>query len=178
MQQTDRFDYAEGDGFHALELAYKGKRLGMLILLPDKDDGLAALEKKLSAGLLGGLTFKNEEVDVKLPRFTMTSAFRLDQPLKALGMATAFDHDKADFSGVNGKQASEAALDITAVLHQAFVEVNEKGTEAAAAAAVVLQAGNGHVPKPFTADHPFIFAIRDRETKSILFLGRVVNPKG
>ena len=134
---------------------------------------------KLSAGLLGGLTFKNEEVDVKLPRFTMTSAFRLDQPLKSLGMATAFDCDKADFSGVNGvKQPDQEALYIAAVLHKAFVEVNEKGTEAAAATAVKVEAKNGHEPKPFLADHPFLFAIRDRETKIILFLGRVVNPKG
>ena len=118
-----------------------------------------------------------------LPRFKMTSMFRLEKVLAAMGMADAFSPRKADFSGMTGKRAIEYGLYITSVIHKAFVEVNEKGTEAAAVTAVVMAAPtSAPVTVPFTptfkADRPFLFLIRDRVTGSILFLGRVTNPKG
>jgi serpin B len=152
----------------------------MLILLPNQDDGLDRLDRleaQLCAELLGGMKLENQEVRVSLPRFTLNCEARLDEALKAQGMAAAFDKDKADFSGINGvRQPDPESLHIAAVLHRSFVEVNEKGTEAAAAAAVHLEAKNGHTPPIFTADHPFVFAIRDRQTGAVLFLGRVANP--
>jgi serpin B len=94
-------------------------------------------------------------------------------------MSAAFDQDKADFSGINGvAQPSEEALHVAAVLHKAFVEVNEKGTEAAATTVMHWAKANGHTPPTFTVDHPFIFAIRDRSSGAILFLGRVADPRG
>ena len=164
-------------GFHAdpevqlLELPYQGDRLAMVVLLPRQANGLAALEQGLTApklrAWLGNLG--KGEVDVWLPKFKTTATFRLDQELKALGMVQAFGAG-ADFSGMFGKRGPS----ISAVVHKAFVEVNEAGTEAAAASGVVFRAS---LPLTFRADHPFLFLIRDRNTGSILFLGRVTNPK-
>jgi serpin B len=176
MKLHTHFEYAQGDDFQAVELPYRGGRLVMLVLLPDRDDGLSELEKRLTAEMLAGLKLARTDPVVQLPRFALTCDFRLDAQLKALGMIDAFAPGKADFSGIDGvKPPSADPLFIAAALHKAFVEVNEKGTEAAAATAI-LEAGNGHAPPAFTADHPFLFLIRDRETGAILFLGRVTNP--
>jgi serpin B len=113
-------------------------------------------------------------VEVFLPRFKVEAAFRLDDALKALGMVDAFDDLRANFAGLDGK----AWLVISAVLHKAFVEVNEEGTEAAAATAVVMALRAVARPEPiFRADHPFLFLIRENSTGSVLFLGRVVDPR-
>ncbi|HOX08942.1 MAG TPA: serpin family protein [Planctomycetota bacterium] len=176
MKLHTHFEYAKGDDFQAVELPYRGARLAMLVLLPDRDDGLAELEKRLTPELLAGLKLARTDPVVQLPRFALTCDFRLDEQLRALGMADAFAAGKADFSGLDGvKPPSPGALFIAAVLHKAFVEVNEKGTEAGAATAVLV-AKNGHAPPAFTADHPFLFLVRDRETGTILFLGRVTDP--
>jgi serpin B len=175
MAQTNWFPFGAGGGFKAVELPYEGKRLAMLILLPDKDDGLPALEKKLSVKLLEGLKLENHEVALSLPRFTLATECRLDSALKSLGMVAAFDAQKADLSGLDGETAPGKRLFLAAAVHKAFVEVNEKGTEAAGATGGWLLAA-GEEPKPFIADHPFLFLIRDRETGCILFIGRVTNP--
>ena len=149
------------------------------MLLPDSIDGLPALEEKLNQKNLTRWlgTLRNQKVDVFLPRFQLTSQFSLNHALEEMGMPLAFDQDHADFSGMS----TEDKLHISAVVHKAFVDVNEQGTEAAAATGVVMAIRAAMVPRPpavFRADHPFLFLIVDNRSKSILFLGRVVNPQG
>ena len=172
MQQVRRFPFAQTDELDLLEMPYAGDRLSMVLLLPKKLGGLAALEDSLRREnlerWLGRL--RQQPVRVSLPRFQLDARFDLSGTLAALGMPDAFSGRKADFSGMTGRRD----LWIDAVIHQARVEVNEEGTEADAATAVVIKKGPP-VPE-FTADHPFLFLIRDRQTGSILFLGRVVNP--
>jgi serpin B len=174
MHQSARFKYLESDGVQALELPYAGKELSMVVLLPKKADGLAEMEKTLSAekvsGWLGKL--REQEVVVALPKFKTTCEYSLREPLEALGMRKAFG-PTADFSGMNGKKDD---LFISAVVHKAFVDVNEQGTEAAAATGVVVGRKAVQVRAEFRADHPFVFLIRDTRNDSVLFLGRVSNP--
>jgi serpin B len=178
MQQTGGFQYAETVDAQLLELPYLGGHLAMVILLPKQVDGLPNLEKKLTANdvqqWLSGLAHAHE-VEVYLPKFTFTSPMGLKDVLSSLGMPRAFS-DQADFSGL----ATEKAQKLYDVIHQAFVDVNEEGTEAAAVTGHV----GGNAPGPvfqtvvFRADHPFLFLIQDKRTGAILFLGRVVNPNG
>ena len=172
MHRTGRLGYAERDGFQALELPYKGDALAMLVLLPRTTDGLAVLEGTLS---LDGLDMRERRlVRVSFPRFRLEGGFALQEVLAAMGMPDAFRRE-ADFSGMTGRREPF----ISAVLHKAYVDVNEQGTEAAAATGVVMRPTAAPVDRPveFRADHPFLFLIRDRRTGSILFLGRVANPK-
>ena len=167
------------EGFKALEMPYKGKDLSMVVFLPDAVEGLAALEAKLSsenlAAWLGRLDErKPSKIDVGFPKFKVTSEFLLNEVLEAMGMPDAFDERKADFSGMR-ETARREGLYIQAVVHKAFVKVNEEGTEAAAATAVVM--GLRGLPPSFVADRPFLFLIRDNRTGAVLFLGRVANPK-
>jgi serpin B len=174
MNQTREMRYARRDGLQILELPYAGDDLSMVVLLPDENDGLDELHAALTAGRLEKWTddLWEMEVNVFLPKFKTTSAFNLNDELRIMGMPDAFDNT-ADFSGMNGTKW----LVIAAVLHKAFVDVNEEGTEAAAATAVVMRAKSMPAPPVvFRADHPFLFLIRDNVTRSILFLGRVVNP--
>jgi serpin B len=174
MNQTGHFPYWEDDGTQVLELPYKGKNLSMVVLLPGKLDGLADLEKTLTADRLGGWLQKlhEQKVVVGFPRFRTTFRSNLGSTLGKLGMKQAFT-SAADFSGM-----TEEKVSISEVIHQAFVEVNEEGTEAAAATAVVSNApGPVEQVAVFRADHPFIFLIRDRQSGSILFLGRLTSPK-
>ncbi|NQT51969.1 serpin family protein [bacterium] len=178
MYQRQKFGYAESRDAQALEMPYVGEDLSMIVLLPRKADGLAALEASLSADTLNGWLGRMRHprtVRVYLPRFKMTSAFRLGQQLKVMGMPDAFNARKADFSGMDGR---EDHLYIAAVIHKAFVEVNEEGTEAAAATAVVMKARSARIPRDpvFRADRPFLFLIRHKPTGSILFMGRVADP--
>ena len=183
MNQTRRFGYMETPAFQALSMPYAGYELSMAVFLPRKHDGLAAFEKSLTAEKLSGWLRQVRafrKVRVYLPKFKMTSQFGLGEVLAGMGMPDAFSPADADFSGMNGKKGIPYGLFISAVIHKAFVDVNEKGTEAAAATAVVM-AGSG-VPRPtpivdFRADHPFLFMIQHRRTGSILFMGRVANPK-
>jgi serine protease inhibitor len=176
MHRTADFKYAEAEDFQALELPYKGGDLSMTIFLPKETDGLAALEQSLTAEKLATWlsTLEEQEVIVALPKFRMTSEFSLAEVLKSMGMTDAFDVKEADLSGMTGKKD----LFITAVLHKAFVEVNEEGTEAAAATGVVVALKSAPPSQPvFRADHPFLFLIRDLRSNSILFLGRVMDPR-
>lgn len=177
MNRTGRYRYAESETLQVLELPYAGDDLSMVILLPRRADGLSDLEQELTPENLRGWLrrLRPRRVQVFLPRFTLTSGFRLDEALRTLGMTEAFTSGRADFSGMNGLRD----LYISAVLHKAFVEVNEEGTEAAAATAVVVaRTAVPSRPVVFRADHPFIFLIRERRSGSILFLGRLLDPKG
>jgi len=175
MHKTAHFGYLAGKGFQALELPYKGEALSMVVFLPEKADGLSAFERSLTPANLDGWlkSLRKREVSVYLPRFKTTVRFELRPTLARMGMPLAFSN-AADFSGMDGTHD----LFISNVIHKAFVDVNEEGTEAAAATAVVMALkGISEPPPVFRADHPFVFLIRDRKSGSILFLGRVVNPK-
>jgi RNA polymerase sigma factor (sigma-70 family) len=177
MNAMATFPYLDGGTFDMLELPYKERDLSMLILLPKKVDGLAEFEKSLTADKLGEWHSKlrASKVQLSLPKFKMTSEFELAEQLQAMGMTLAFDSRRADFSGMNG---GSEPLSISAVVHKTFVDVNEEGTEAAGATAVVM-GFTGAPPRKeveFRADHPFVFLVRDNRSGSILFLGRVVDP--
>ena len=177
MYQKHRFGYMETGEFQALEMPYRFRDLSMVVLLPRKADGLASLEKNLTAGNLAAWLGKirHEEVKVTFPRFEFASRFSLKKALAALGMTDAFSPD-ADFSGM----ATIEKLFISDVIHKAYVAVDEQGTEAAAATGGMFLGAAMPVkepePKVFKADHPFLFLIRHRATGAMLFLGRVVNP--
>jgi serpin B len=179
MHQTDGFKYAAVDDLQILELPYgKDRQVSMVVLLPKMVDGLAQIEKKLTSEnlqtWLAGL--RKQEVRVFLPRFKMTSQFQLKSVLQSMGMTLAFTPGEADFSGIS----TEEELFISAVIHKAFVDVNEEGTEAAAATGVLIaptSAPSRQEPVVFRADHPFVFLIRDNRSGSVLFLGRLMNPQ-
>jgi len=177
MRQTDYFGYAETDALQMIEMPYLGGALSMVVLLPKERYGLQDIEGTLSIehldqwlGALG-----RRDVRVFLPRFRVEDQFDLTGALKALGMTDAFGAT-ADFSAM-----AAGPVFISAVIHKAFVDTDEKGTEAAAATAVMMvgSAMPGLAPRPpvFRADHPFVFLIRDVRSDSILFMGRVVNPE-
>jgi serpin B len=181
MHAVDGYRLAKADGVAMLELPYKGDA-AMYIILPDKLDGLPAVEKSLDAGKLatwiGALA--NQRVAVALPRFTIDprEPTELSARLKALGMKDAFDSKRADFTGIASPPNPADQLVISAVFHKAFVKVDEKGTEAAAATAVVM-APKGAAPAApieFKANHPFLFVIADTRTGLVLFIGRVSDP--
>ena len=179
MFQKGHFGYAVGNGFQVLEIPYVGNRLGMVIFLPDAKDGLAAFEKEMTGPGLSkmiGQLKPIKEIQLFLPKVIFSWGGAMKEHLQALGMKVPFE-DNADFSGMTGKPD----LKIDQVYHQAFVEVNEAGTEAAAATAVVMSEKGISMdfdkPKVFKADHPFLFLIRERETGTVLFLGRVTDPR-
>jgi len=173
MKQTESFGYTEGEGYQAVELLYDGGELSMVILLPEAGN-FEAFEEGLQAqqvsDVISGL--QPTEVALTMPKFEFDSEFSLKDTLAGMGMPIAFSSD-ADFSGMTGNPE----LFISDVVHKAFVAVDEAGTEAAAATAVIMKLTA--VPEPpveVTMDRPFIFLIRDIETGAILFVGRVMNP--
>jgi serpin B len=169
--------YLDGGTFQAVEIPYKNRELAMVVLLPRERNGLSTLEASLTAGNLQQwqTQMAPARVNLSLPRFQMTQAFELGKTLAGMGMGEAFGGG-ADFSGMTGKRD----LAISDVVHKAFVDVNEAGTEAAAATAVGMRAlamrQPMEPPVEFRADHPFVFLIRENRSRSILFLGRVVEP--
>jgi serpin B len=181
MHDTDHYDYAEHESLQVLRLPYAGRELSMIVLLPTARDGLSAIEADLSEETLATWLkpLRGARVEVAIPKFEFTSEFRLEKILPAMGMRDAFDVTDADFSGMSSR--GERELFISACLHKAFVAVDEEGTEAAAATAVVMNirsAPDPGKPKVFRADHPFLFLIRHEPTGAIIFMGRVVNPEG
>jgi serpin B len=178
MHRAGGYNYAEDDAAQILELPYAKNEISMVIVLPRKVDGLPQLEKAMDAKWLSEAANrlqKRDKVQVALPRFKMSAEFELSKILARLGMPLAFNAAKADFSGMS----SEERLVIDQVIHKAFVDVNEEGTEAAAATAVTMRAMSVRQPAPpviFRADHPFVFFIRDTRTGAILFMGKVLNP--
>jgi serpin B len=177
MNQKARFGYAEADTLQALEIPYAGHGLSMVVLLPKEAAGIGALERSLTAENLAKWlgAIHEREVIVSLPKFKMTSKVSLKNVLQSMGMAAAFSDD-ANFSGMTGRRD----LFLSAVIHQAYVDVNEEGTEAAAATGAVMTLTSMRPDRTpvFRADHPFLFLIRDSQSGSILFLGRTMNPKG
>lgn len=174
MSKEARFPFVEKETFKAISLPYKGGDIVMLALLPNDVDGLAALEQSLDTSLLETVQseLSSKKVDVLFPKFKLETSFQLGKTLSQMGMPAAFG------SGANLTGISEAeGLEISEVVHKAFVEVDEKGTEAAAATAVGVRATSAMLQKPeFHADHPFMFLLIDQRTNSVLFLGRMVNP--
>ena len=177
MQRTDKdakFNYVETDNLQVLEMPYEGDKLSMIILLP-KNDSLSSLESSLSLEKINDWRSKLREqrVDVFMPKFTFDTKYFMNETLAKMGMPTAFTYD-ADLSGMDGTQN----LFIQKVIHQAFVDVNEEGTEAAAATGVSVGFKSAMPQQSiiFRADHPFIFVIQDKENGNILFFGRVSNP--
>jgi serpin B len=174
MYNSGNYYYLKGPSFQALLLHYEKNEVSMLILLPDDVDGLPALERSLTAANLdkwiASLRYA-EEVIVSLPRFNITQQFELNSTLAKLGMKAAFDTDTADFSGIT----DDKSLVISTAIHKAYIDVDENGTVAAAATAVVMGVG-AMPPTIFTADHPFLFLIRENASGAILFMGRVTNP--
>jgi len=173
MKQTEAFGYTEGEGYQAVELQYDGNELSMVILLPEAgqfqtfEEGLQAQQVR---DIISGL--QDTQVALTMPKFEFDSEFSLKDTLAEMGMPIAFS-SSADFSGMTGTPD----LCISEVLHKAFVSVDEAGTEAAAATAVIVgETAMPGQPVEVTVDHPFIFLIRDIETGAILFVGRVMNP--
>ena len=158
-----------------LELPYDGKDLSMLAVLPWEDDGLASVESQLTEDVLDfwDSDLEEEKVNIQFPRFKLEDQFSLSTSLASMGMSDPFVRGKANFEGISG----DKSLFISEVLHKAFVEFNEEGTEAAAATAVRIATRSlGSRPFWLNFDHPFMFLIRDRRTEAVLFMGRVVDP--
>ena len=176
MHLKEKFKYCSDEKLQALELPYKGDQMSMLVLLPKDANGLKEIENTLTAELLDTIVSKmwDRKVNIYLPRFKMTwGTSSLKKTLIALGMSDAFELGKADFSGITGQDG----LYISDVFHKAFVEVNEKGTEAAASTFLAVEKSSKSSVPVFRADHPFVFLIRDNRSGSILFIGRLTNPK-
>ena len=178
MHRDGKLNYFNGGTFQALEIPYKGAELSMIVLLPNDADGLPALERSLTPLTLQqwlGQLQPASKVILTLPRFKMTQQFELNSALAALGMKHAFQKNAADFSAMNGKRD----LWISTAIHKAYVDVNEEGTEAAAATSTVMRSlslSREQQPVVFRADHPFLFLIRDNRSGCILFMGRVEDP--
>ena len=160
MHKTFFVHYLGNDDFQLAQLPYKDNELSMVIILPKKMDGLSAVEKKLSTKMLEQALAKAEvtNMHISLPKFKMTEEFNLGDDLTAMGMKQAFMAGVADFTGMQANVSRGNSLHISRVIHKAFVDVNEEGTEAAVATAVVMRAGSApRTPIPFKADHPFMF---------------------
>jgi serpin B len=173
MHTGGSYDYAEGDGWQAVQLPYAGNGLAMLVIVPED---LLAFEKTLDRERLESITgaLASQDVSVALPKFGAETSVELGEILKAAGMPTAFQDGAADFSGIT----TADRLVIGAVIHLANIDVDEKGTEAAAATAVEMPAAAAPAePKAFKADRPFVYALRDLESGAIVFMGRVTEPE-
>jgi serpin B len=178
MQQTGEFRFFadEGKGVKLLEMPYRGSQISMVVLLPTRADGLEQLEKQLDVASLENWLKQlgqARSVAVALPKFRMSQRMELVDQLQKMGMTALFRPGEADLSDMTGDQS----LFVGKLVHEALVEVNEEGTEAAAATGVAVRAAAEPQRDVFRADHPFLFLIRDTRSRSILFLGRVSNPK-
>ncbi len=175
MAQEAAFRYAKDDGWQAVELPYAHDQLAMLLVVPDQGR-FAEVEARLGSGLLdraAGALADAGEVDLTMPKFKFRTQASLPAALKALGMSKAFDPLAADFSGMT----TQEPLYISDVIHEAYIAVDEEGTEAAAATAVVMRTASAPAQTvQLTIDRPFLFALRDLDTGAVLFLGRVTDP--
>jgi len=176
MHREGEYRIYEDSDLQMLDLPYKGKELSMLVLLPRKAAGLGDMEKNLTADRLDEFC-KNlrtaTDVNVTLPKFKIELNLPLTKMLQDMGMKEPFDMGKANFTGMAD---AKERLAISEVLHKAFVDVNEEGTEAAAATGVLIRPLARRVTPTFLADHPFVFVIRDNRSGSVLFMGRVADP--
>ena len=178
MNNKAHFPYAETAELQALALPYGGDRFSLVVVLPKPESSLAAVEKSLPSGTVQATlkTLASREVDVFLPRFKSTKSLDLEDSLSAQGIKRAFS-DQADFSGLT---SHPVGLKISKVIQKALVEVNEEGTEAAAATGVIMMPRSAikrpTTPVVFRADRPFLYFIKDNASDTILFLGRLTNP--
>jgi len=177
MNQQERYNYYEDSKIQAIEIPYKDNKASMVIFLPKKNKWMVEFEKSFDPKYYQNIiaALQSQEVRLSFPKFKTTYKIFLRTTLAQMGMPLAFSSN-ADFSGMTGKRD----LCISEVIHQAFINVDEKGTEAAAATAVVMKMTAVRFPpepKTFNADHPFIFLIKDNSTGSILFMGKIMNPK-
>ncbi|MEN8210057.1 MAG: serpin family protein, partial [Candidatus Fermentibacteria bacterium] len=172
MNQSEHFPMVRGDNYMAVELPYSNRRTSMLVIVPD-DGCFFELEDRLENDFIADITRSLMDTNLRLsmPKFETVSTFRLEDILSDMGMVSAFGMS-ADFSGMDGT----LSLYIANVVHKAFVSVDETGTEAAAATAVGMQKLNGEPSIEFNINRPFIYLIRDRDTGTTLFIGRVLNP--
>ncbi|TDF92754.1 serpin family protein [Paenibacillus piri] len=176
MAQTGTYEYLQEEGFQAIRLPYGDGQMNMLVILPDESSSLGAVHEKLWINHSRlHQPFQQKQGEIKLPRFKIEYSEQLKEPLKAMGLTLPFDEVKADFSGMAPVPPN---LFISMVTHKTFVEVNEKGTEAAAVTSVHMSATSAPIDKPFqmTINRPFFFAIEDRQTDAWLFVGSVVEP--
>lgn len=178
MYQKGDFRLLEKDDYQAIALPYKGNLMSMIVMLPQNVGGLSSLEKDLNAENLAALLTEIDSAYPRttllyLPKFKFETGYDLTPTCRALGMKDAFDPSAADFSGMGWPKGK---LWISQIKHKAFVEVNEEGTEAAAATAVEMATKSIRMDPVFRADHPFIFIIRENSTGSILFMGRTADP--
>ena len=178
MRQKMGFNYFEDTMLKAIEIPYKDNKASMIIFLPNERDGVGNLEKSFDYKYYSGIveSFQKEQVALSLPKFKTTVLSYLAPALAKMGMPDAFSTTQADFSGMTGLKN----LYISTVIHKAFIDVTEEGTEAAAATTVIMEMTSAPASrenfKVFRADHPFIFVIRDNSTGSILFMGKIMNP--
>ena len=160
-------------------MPYEGGRLSMLVILPDDRDGMGSLEEAISAGQIGQWRqeMRPQKVDVLVPKFTTKTQYDLEKPLSSLGMTDVFDRNLADLSGI-ADVGPGRNLYVSSAFHDAYVGVNEQGTEAAAVTTVSINLDSAPYPSPprFVADHPFIFIVQDDESGTILFMGRLSDP--
>jgi serpin B len=177
MHLQSIFSYGESKTLQVLDLPYASRKISMILFLPKDVNGLGELERSLTDISMTQMLawVKPQEVNVFLPRFKFSTALKLGDTLQAMGMTDAFSPDFAKFSGM-----AEEPLFIGAVLQKAYIDVNEDGTEAAAATVMTMAEGAAPTPPPlvFRADRPFMFLIRHNDTGAILFMGRVTEPQG
>ena len=173
MEATAEFDYAAYDGYQVLRMPYEGDRLSMLVVLPDEPDGLGHLADGLSDVALEGWIagMEHREVRVVMPKFETRTSYDLKSTLMSMGVTNAFDGGLADLTGI-----AEGGLYVDKALHDAYVAVDEKGTEAAAVTAIIITESAPPPPPAFVADRPFLFIIHDSETGAMLFMGRLADP--
>ncbi len=181
MHERDDFALAQRPGYRAIRLPYVGGRMAMIVLLPDADiaDTVRRFDENELETLLEALRRAPGPVDLSLPRFHASFSASLTAPFTAMGMHRAFNAEAADFSGITGKPQSQDPLAIDQIEHRAVIDVNEQGTEAAAATGVTM-AATAAAPEPaeaFTVDRPFLYAIVDDQTGAVLFEGEIVDPR-
>lgn len=182
-QASGLVKYPGEDGFAMLELPYKGDQISMVLIAPNRHNGLPSMEQMLtSEGLQRWIQqLRLRQVHVRLPKFRLERDYSMAEVLQRMGMVRAFEN-RAQFAGITSSNDLNDQLQISVVLHKALVEVNEKGTEAAAATSMVIDGASLNSATPFTpifwADRPFVFMIQDRSSGAILFIGRMTAPDG
>ena len=180
LYENNRTNYAEDGAAQAIELPYQGRNTSMVLILPKEEGagGIGFVEQELADGKLAQwrAALTPEKVSIYMPKFRLEETYGLEKVLSGMGMPTAFS-DAADF----GNMTDERNLKIGRVIHKVYVDVDEEGTEAAAATAVIMQATAYPMPeqiKVFRADRPFFFAIVEKDSGAVLFLGKVMDPRG
>lgn len=181
MRITTKMPFARGEGFSAVSIPYNSGSQSMIVLLPEKRDGLANLESSLTFETLQSLIFslsgeRPQKVALSLPKFKIAISQDLIPPFKSLGMQSAFSQIKSDFGGISGHRDQLGELYVSQIKHKATIDVDEAGTVATAATAVEMATRGASITAPFHADHPFLFCITDKSTGAILFMGRMANP--